>query len=131
MSELGKFIAFKAAVALIKDDGCTDLLHDVYRDCIDQADLPASKMVNHVKRLYDRYTDDQISAKIAELVYPKNVPWAGELEIVFLPVEKMRAAIPKHNGDWYFTGNYPTPGGVATVNKAFINYFENKSGRAY
>ena len=131
MSELGKFIAFKAAVALIKDDGCTDLLQDVYRDCIDQADLPASKMVNHVKRLYDRYTDDQISAKIAELVYPKNVPWAGELEIVFLPVEKMRAAIPKHNGDWYFTGNYPTPGGVATVNKAFINYFENKSGRAY
>ena len=131
MSELGKFIAFKATVELIKDDGCTDLLQDVYQDCIDQADLPASKMVNHVKRLYDRYTDDQIAAKIAELVYPKNVPWEGALEIVFLPVEKMRAAIPKHNGDWYFTGNYPTPGGVATVNKAFINYFENKTGRAY
>ncbi len=131
MSELGKFIAFKAAVELIKDDGNNDLLQDVYRDCIAQADMAASEMVNHVKRLYDRYTDEQISAKIAELVYPKNVHWEGELEIVFLPVSKMRSAIPKHHGDWYFTGNYPTPGGVATVNKAFINYFENKAGRAY
>ena len=131
MSELGKFIAFKATVELIKDDGNNDLLQDVYQDCIAQADLPASEMKNHVKRLYDRYTDEQISAKIAELVYPKNVHWEGELEIVFLPVDKMRAAIPAHNGDWYFTGNYPTPGGVATVNKAFINYFEKKTGRAY
>ena len=131
MSELGKFIAFKATIELIKDDGNNDLMQDVYQDCIAQADLPSSEMVNHVKRLYDRYTDEQISAKIAELVYPKNVHWEGELEIVFLPVEKMRAAIPEHNGDWYFTGNYPTPGGFATVNKAFINYFENKAGRAY
>ena len=131
MSELGKFIAFKAAVKLIKDDGNNDLLQDVYQDCIAQANLPANEMENHVKRLYDRYSDEQIAAKIAELVYPKNVHWEVELEIVFLPVEKMRAAIPAHNGDWYFTGNYPTPGGVATVNKAFINYFENKTGRAY
>ena len=131
MSELGKFIAFKATVELVKDDGNNDLLQDVYQDCIAQADLPANEMKNHVKRLYDRYTDEQISAKIAELVYPKNVHWEGELEIVFLPVDKMRAAIPEHNGDWYFTGIYPTPGGVATVNKAFINYFENKTGRAY
>ena len=131
MSELGKFIAFKATVELIKDDGNNDLLQDVYQDCIAQADLPASEMKNHVKRLYDRYSEEQISAKIAELVYPKNVHWEGELEIVFLPVDKMRKAIPVHNGDWYFTGKYPTPGGVATVNKAFINYFENKTGRAY
>jgi amidophosphoribosyltransferase len=131
MSELGKFIAFKATVALIQDDGCTDLLQEVYQDCLAQANLPATQMVNHVKRLYDRYTDDQISAKIAELVYPRNVPWQGELEIVFLTVEKMREAIPDHSGDWYFTGNYPTPGGTATVNQAYINYFENKSGRAY
>ena len=131
MSELGKFIAFKATVELIKDDGNNDLLQDVYQDCIAQADLPASEMKNHVKRLYDRYTEEQISAKIAELVYPKNVHWEGELEIVFLTVDKMRKAIPVHNGDWYFTGRYPTPGGVATVNKAFINYFENKTGRAY
>lgn len=131
MSELGKFIAFKAAVALLKDDGCSDLLREIYQDCLDQAHLPAHQMVNHVKRIYNRYTDDQISTKIAELVYPKDIPWSGELDIVFLPVEKMRAAIPNNHGDWYFTGDYPTPGGTATVNKAFINYFEKKSGRAY
>ena len=131
MSELGKFIAFKATVALLKDDGCAHMLQEVYQDCLAQVDLPAEDMVNHVKRLYDRYTDEQISTKIAELVYPKNVPWQGELEIIFLPVDKMRKALPNNNGDWYFTGNYPTPGGTATVNKAFINYFENKSGRAY
>jgi amidophosphoribosyltransferase len=131
MSELGKFIAFKATVELIKDDGIADLLQDVYQDCIAQADLPAEQMVNQVKRIYDRYTDEQISAKIAELVYPKDIPWKGELEIIFLPVDKMRASIPNNNGDWYFTGNYPTPGGNATVNQAFINYFENKKGRAY
>lgn len=131
MSELGKFIAFKATIELIKDDGCEDLLLDVYQECVEQADLPPSEMKNHVKRLYDRYTCEQISAKIAELVYPKNVPWKGDLELVFLTVDKMRKAIPKHNGDWYFTGDYPTAGGYMTLNRAFINYYENKTGRAY
>lgn len=111
MSELGKFIAFKAAVELVKQDGCADLLQEVYKDCVAQANKPASEMVNHVRRIYERYTDEQISAKIGELVYPKNIPWKGDLEILFLPVEKMREAIPTHNGDWYFTGDYPTPGG--------------------
>lgn len=131
MSELGKFIAFKATVQLIKDDGQSDLLKEVYRDCLAQLDLPAVEQVNHVKRLYDRYTAEQISKKIGDLVYPKNIPWQGDLDVVFLPVEKMRAALPNNNGDWYFTGNYPTPGGYAMLNKAFINYFENKDGRAY
>jgi len=131
MSELGKFIAFKATIELIKEDGSADILQDVYQDCIAQLELPTDQMVNHVKRLYDRYTDVQISKKISELVYPKNVPWKGDLEIVFLSVEKMREAIPKHNGDWYFTGNYPTPGGTAVLNRAYINYFENRTGRAY
>ncbi len=131
MSELGKFIAFKAAVALLKDDGRSDLLQEIYQDCVAQLDLPDEQIINHVRRIYDRYSDTQIAAKIAELVYPKNVTWNGELEIVFLTVEKMRAAIPVHNGDWYFTGEYPTPGGYATLNRAFINYYENKDGRAY
>ena len=131
MSELGKFIAFKAAVALLKDDGRSDLLQEIYQDCVAQLDLPDEQIINHVRRIYDRYSDTQIAAKIAELVYPKNVTWNGELEIVFLTVEKMRAAIPMHNGDWYFTGEYPTPGGYATLNRAFINYYENKDGRAY
>jgi amidophosphoribosyltransferase len=131
MSELGKFIAFKATVELIKEEGNAELLQEVYQDCVEQAERPPAEMVNHVKRLYDRYTDDQISEKIAELVYPKNIPWSGELEIVFLTVEKMREAIPVHNGDWYFTGNYPTPGGTAVLNQAYINYFENRVGRSY
>ncbi|MDP4879323.1 MAG: amidophosphoribosyltransferase, partial [Opitutales bacterium] len=126
MSELGKFIAFKAAIALVKDDGSSDLLQEIYQDCLAQAKLPANEMVNHVKRIYDRYTDEQISCKIAELVYPKGVSWKGDLDIIFLPVEKMREAIPFHNGDWYFTGNYPTPGGFSTLNRDFINYYENK-----
>jgi len=131
MSELGKFIAFKAAVALVHDDGSSDLLQEIYQDCIAQANLPSDEMVNHVKRIYDRYTDDQISHKIAQLVYPRDIPWKGDLDIVFLPVAKMRESIPDHNGDWYFTGNYPTPGGYATLNRAYINYYEKKDGRAY
>lgn len=130
MSELGKFIAFRATVELIKGDGQVELLKDIYRDCVSQVKLPASEQVNHVRRLYDRYTDLQISKKIAELVYPKNVNWKGDLEILFLTVEKMRTALLE-NGDWYFTGNYPTPGGYATLNQAYINYFEDKQGRAY
>lgn len=131
MSELGKFIAFKATVELVKEDGCEHLLQEVYQDCVKQANLPAYQMKNHVKRLYDRYTDEQISERIAKLVYPKNIPWKGELDIIFLPVDKMHEAIPHHNGDWYFTGNYPTPGGYSTLNRAYINYYENKTGRAY
>jgi amidophosphoribosyltransferase len=131
MSELGKFIAFKAAVALLEDDGHRDLLKEVYQHCVAQSKLPAEQMVNHVRKIYDRYTDAQIAIKIAQLVYPKDVVWSGELEIEFLTVEKMREAIPENNGDWYFTGKYPTPGGYATLNRAFINYYENKDGRAY
>ena len=131
MSELDKFIAFRAAVELIKDEGQVELLREVYRDCLSQAKLPANQQVNYVKRLYDRYTDLQISKKIAELVYPGNVRWNGELEILFLTVEKIHTALPENSGDWYFTGNYPTPGGYATLNQAYINYFEEKQGRAY
>ncbi|MFO8026426.1 MAG: amidophosphoribosyltransferase [Opitutales bacterium] len=131
MSELGKFIAFKATVELIKEEGASDLLQEVYQDCIAQSGRPAGEMVNYVKRLYDRYTNEQISQKIAELVYPRNVAWHGDLEIIFLTVEKMKEAIPHHNGDWYFTGNYPTPGGTAVLNRAYINYYEDRVGRAY
>ena len=131
MSELGKFIAFKATTELIREDGVNELLREVYQDCVDQAGKPAAKMVNHVKRLYDRYTDEQISRKIAEIVYPSEEPWEGELEIVYLTVDKMKKAIPEHNGDWYFTGDYPTPGGTAVLNQAYINFYENRVGRAY
>lgn len=131
MSELGKFIAFKAAIALTNESDQSDRLKSVYEDCIAQQHLPASEMVNHVKRIYDAFTEQQIARKIAELVYPSEISWQGELEIIFLTVEKMRQAIPVHNGDWYFTGQYPTAGGYATLNRAYINYYEQKTGRAY
>ena len=131
MSELGKFIAFKATVELIREEGMGELLREVYQDCVEQAEKPAAEMVNHVKRLYDRYTDEQISRKIAEIVYPAEEPWQGELEIVYLTVDKMKQAIPEHNGDWYFTGDYPTPGGTAVLNRAYMNYYEDRNGRAY
>jgi amidophosphoribosyltransferase len=88
-------------------------------------------MKNFVKQIYDRYSDETVAKKIAELVYPKSVSWKGELEILFLKVDKMRTALEGHDGDWYFTGNYPTYGGLSVLNKAYINFYENKDGRAY
>ena len=131
MSKLSNFIAFKAAIALVKEDKASDLLEEIYRDCLEQQNKPAEAMENHVKRIYDRYTEDQISAKIADLVYPKEVPWKGRLEILFLEVDRMKEALGSHDGDWYFTGNYPTSGGLSVLNKAYINFYENKNERAY
>ena len=131
MSKLSNFIAFKAAIALVKEDKASDLLEEIYRDCLEQQNKPAEAMENHVKRIYDRYTEDQISAKIAHLVYPKEVPWKGRLEILFLEVDRMKEALGSHDGDWYFTGNYPTSGGLSVLNKAYINFYENKNERAY
>ena len=131
MSKLSNFIAFKAAIALVKEDKASDLLEEIYRDCLEQKNKPADAMENHVKRIYDRYTEDQISAKIADLVYPKEVPWKGRLEILFLEVDRMKEALGSHDGDWYFTGNYPTSGGLSVLNKAYINFYENKNERAY
>lgn len=131
MSELSKFIAFKAVVALVKDDQAMELLKDIYKQCLEQKDKPSAEMKNYVKQIYDRYTDAKIAQKIAELVYPKTVSWAGELEILYLEVDKMKAALKGHDGDWYFTGEYPTSGGLSVLNKAYINFYENKDGRAY
>ena len=131
MSELSKFIAFKAVIELVKDDKATDLLKDIYHECLNQQDKHPSEMKNFVKQIYDRYSDETVAKKIAELVYPKSVSWKGELEILFLKVDKMRTALEGHDGDWYFTGNYPTYGGLSVLNKAYINFYENKDGRAY
>jgi amidophosphoribosyltransferase len=108
-----------------------ELLKDIYKQCLEQKDKPSAEMKNYVKQIYDRYTDAKIAQKIAELVYPKTVSWAGELEILYLEVNKMKAALKGHDGDWYFTGEYPTSGGLSVLNKAYINFYENKDGRAY
>lgn len=131
MSEFGKFIAFEAAVALLKDTGNAALLQEVYEDCIAQQDQPKETVVNHVSRIYEPFTDDQISEKIAELLYPQDIDWDGELKIVYQRIEDLHACVPNNHGDWYFTGQYPTPGGFAVLNRAYINYYENKGGRSY
>lgn len=130
MSELGKFLAFQAAVALCQQSGKGDLLRDIYQDCLAQQNKPPSEIVNHVGRLYAEFSTDEISRKCAELVYP-SCDWKGELVLIFQTIENLHKACPDSTGDWYFTGKYPTPGGYATLNRAYINYYENRSGRSY
>ena len=87
--------------------------------------------MNHVKRIYAEFTDEEISARIADLVRPRDGAWKGQVDVVFQTVQGLRWAIPGHTGDWYFTGDYPTPGGTAVANRAFVNYIEKRTGRAY
>ncbi len=129
MSEIGKFIAFEAAIELLKEQGKEDLLAEVYRLCRDA--VAKGESVNHVKKIYDSFTPQEISAKIARIVYPQNVAWAGEVEVIYQTVENLHAAVPNHSGDWYFTGDFPTPGGFRVVNQAYINYFEKRDARSY
>ena len=131
MSEMGKFLAFQAAVALCKDRGMADLLREVYEDCAAQAKRPTAEMRNHVKRIYDAFTEQEIAVKAAELVYPVKSGWKGELVIIFQQIASLHRACPTSRGDWYFTGDYPTPGGLGVLNRAYMNYWEKREGRAY
>ena len=131
MSELGKFVAFQAAVALIKERGFDGLLEEVAEACKKSLMDEKQAETNQVKRVYENFTAEEISSKIAELVTPESLPWKGEVEIIYQTIESLHQALPGHKGDWYFTGDYPTPGGYRVVHKAFLNYFENKDGRSY
>jgi len=131
MSEMGKFIVFQATIALLNETGAGDLIKEVYRDCVAQAERPAAEMVNHVKRLYDHFPVERISAKVADLVRPKANGWRGEVKVIYQRIESLHRSCPENHGDWYFTGNYPTPGGYAVLNRAFINYVEGREGRGY
>jgi amidophosphoribosyltransferase len=129
MSELGKFIAFEAAVALLRERGQASVLDEVYELC--RREVREGGNRNHVRLIYEPFTADDISRKIVELVRPKQLDWTGEVELIFQSVESLHAAVPHHTGDWYFTGRYPTPGGYRVVNQAFVNYFEKSGGRSY
>ena len=131
MSELGKFVAFEAAVALLKERGQAELLQEVYQLCQEAVARSGSLDVNHVRRIYDPFTPDEISKKITELVRPRNIDWQGPVEIIFQTIENLHLAVPHHPGDWYFTGKYPTPGGYRVVNQAYLNYYESSEGRSY
>ena len=123
MSSMDHFIAFKAALALLEERGMWDVVTDVYMQCRKQLDKPANERVNCVKAIYERFTVDEISAKIAELLTP--IGTNAKVKIVYQTMEGLHKACPNHPGDWYFSGDFPTPGGTVLVNKAFIDYYEN------
>ena len=129
MSILGVFIAFNAAVQLLKERGMEGLLYNVYQKCKASLSLPKEEIINHVKEIYSPFTYDEITKKISELITPEDS--VAEVEVVFQTIEGLHNACPNHKGDWYFTGDYPTFGGNKVVNKSFINYFEGVNQRAY
>ena len=129
MAKMGDFVAFEAAIALLKETGQDQLIQDVYRKCKEQENLPKEQIKNYVKEIYQPFAYEQVSKKISELLTPPEIN--AEVEIVYQTVENLHAACPGNTGDWYFTGNYPTPGGNKVVNKAFINWVEGKNERAY
>ena len=129
MSRLGDFIAFNAAIALLKENGQAGLIDEVYRKSKAQENKPKEEIVNYVKEIYAPFTDEQISGKITELVTPDNIN--AKTEVVYNPIDSLHKACPYNTGDWYFTGNYPTPGGNKVVHRAFINYYEGNNKRAY
>lgn len=129
MAKLGDFIAFQAAISLLKERGQEALIQEVYEKCKTQEQNVNKSYINHVAEIYAPFTDEELSQKIAQLVKAPGVN--AEVEVIYQSVENLHKAIPDHSGDWYFTGNYPTYGGSRVVNRAFINYVEGKNVRAY
>jgi amidophosphoribosyltransferase len=129
MARIGDFIAFKAAVELLKDTNKEHILKEVYDKCKNQVNLKDSEVVNYVKEIYAPFTDEQISEKIAEMLKTSEIK--ANVEVIYQKVEDLHRACPDNLGDWYFTGDYPTDGGHRVVNNAFINYFEGNNKRAY
>lgn len=124
MSRMEEFIAFRAAVELLRERGKLSVLDEVYAACKEQLSLPLAEMTNAVKRIYDQFTDTEISDKMAQMLTTPEIN--AEIKIVYLPLEGLHEAIPTCPGDWYFSGNYPTPGGNRVVNQSFVNYYERK-----
>ncbi len=129
MSKMKDFVAFKALVALLKEHDKEHLLEETYRCAKKQMEKPKEEMVNVVKRLYAEFSEEEISAKIAEIVTPEDIK--PKVEVIYQTLEGLHRACPEHRGDWYFSGDYPTPGGNKVANQAFINFMEKRDVRAY
>lgn len=129
MAKLEDFIAFRAGLALHRDKGTEALIEGIYEKCKAQADAPDPEVINHVKEFYAPFSTAEISLKIAELLSPPGIK--AEVEIIYQSIENLHKACPHNLGDWYFTGNYPTPGGNRVVNRSFMNFYEGKNQRAY
>ena len=129
MAKMTDLIAFRAAVSLLEENGEKDKLEEIYKSCISENQKEASKIKNIVKRVYSEFSDDQLSHKISQMLKEEDIN--AEVEVIYQTIDNLHKACPNNLGDWYFSGEYPTQGGNKVVNKAFINYFENKTGRAY
>jgi amidophosphoribosyltransferase len=129
MAKLGDFVAFQAAISLIRERGMEDLLHSTYALCKSAVALPKEQNENHVKAIYAPFTEQEISERISQLLTPEGM--RAQVKIIFQSVENLHQACPGHTGDWYFTGDFPTPGGNKVVNRAFVYYMEGRDERAY
>jgi amidophosphoribosyltransferase len=129
MSRMGEFVAFEASISLLRETGREDIIERVYQNCIASERLGNMQTVNFVQEIYSQFTDQQISDRIAKIITPKEIK--TEVKVIYQTLDNLHKAIPAHLGDWYFSGNYPTPGGNKVVNKAFMNWMEGKNQRAY
>ena len=129
MARMGDLAAFQAAISLLKETKQENIIDDVYDRCLAMVGKPITEQENIVKDIYRPFTAEQISKRIGELLTPPDIQ--AEVCIVYQSIEGLRAACPNHTGDWYFTGDYPTPGGNRVVNRAFINWRQGKKERAY
>jgi amidophosphoribosyltransferase len=129
MSRMGEFVAFEAAISLLKEMDREDVILDVYQKCKDSIKLPKEQVQNHVKAIYELFTDQQVSDRIAQIITPKEIKC--EVKVLYQTLDNLHIACPDHTGDWYFSGDYPTPGGNKVVNRAFVNWMEGKNQRAY
>lgn len=131
MADLGKFIAFQAAIALLKEHRHFDVIEHTYDACSAELRKPTAEQDNKVRAIYAPFTDEQISVKVAELVNPANGKWKGEVRVIYQSIENLHRAIGDECGDWYFSGRYPTPGGNSVANHAFVRFHDGRSGRPY
>ncbi len=129
MSRMGEFVAFEAAISLLKEQGKEKIITDVYTKCKASAALPKEEVVNYVKAIYEPFTDQEISDRIAQIITPKEIKC--EVKVLYQTLDNLHKACPDHTGDWYFSGDFPTPGGNKVVNRAFVNWMEGKNQRAY
>lgn len=127
MSRMSEFAAFRAAIELIREKGKESVLEDVYKKCKAQENLPKEEIVNYVTEIYAQFSEEELTNKISEILTPQGI--SAEVQIIYQSLEGLHASIPNHKGDWYFSGNYPTPGGNMMVNKAYINYYEGNPNK--
>lgn len=127
MSRMAEFIAFRAAIAMLRDTGRSDVIDNVYKHCLEELAKPADKQVNAVKGIYEPFTDREISEQIARMVTGPEIK--AKVDILYQTIDGLHKSVPNHPGDWYFTGNYPTPGGTRLVNRAFVNFYEGDPDR--